>query len=469
MATYLFYDLETTGLNKAFDQILQFAAIRTTPDLQELDRYEFKITLNPDVVPSPYAMLTHEIGIHAALTGQPEYEAIKQIHALVNEPGTISVGYNTLGFDDEFLRFSFYRNLLPPYTHQYAQQCGRMDIYPMTILYFLYKNHVIQWPAQSLKLEQLNQVNHFVAGRAHDAMVDVEATLALARRFFEERDMWDYVSAYFNKQTDQARIAELDTPLQSEKGHHAEGLLIFGKYGLEKRFQGPVLQLGQHTTYKNVSLWLQLDSCDFASLTPDNVIEQTWVTRKKYGEPGFILPMKERFIGQLHPDRRALAESNKRWLTQNRTLFDQIIDYHTTLVYPDIKEADVDSQLYMNGFMSAEEDALCRQFHTRTLSEKAESIQRMRNPTLAALAVRLIGRQSLDALSPSHKSQFIEYINKVKDSTTPILDFKGEAKLTPAHAVQIIHELRQQQDLKPTHQQLLIDLEAYLKDKFGVY
>ena len=35
--TYLFYDIETTGLNRAFDQVLEFAAIRTDCDLNELD------------------------------------------------------------------------------------------------------------------------------------------------------------------------------------------------------------------------------------------------------------------------------------------------------------------------------------------------------------------------------------------------------------------------------------------------
>jgi exodeoxyribonuclease-1 len=36
MQTFLFYDIETTGLNKSFDQVLQFAAIRTDLKLQEI-------------------------------------------------------------------------------------------------------------------------------------------------------------------------------------------------------------------------------------------------------------------------------------------------------------------------------------------------------------------------------------------------------------------------------------------------
>ena len=142
--TYLFYDLETSGLSKCFDQVLQFAAIRTDLQFNELERHEIIIKLNPDVLPNPYATITHRIGIADCANGYTELEAMEKIHALLNTPGTISLGYNTLTFDDEFLRFSFYRSLLTPYTHQYANQCQRMDVYPMTVLYHLYKPEVLQ-------------------------------------------------------------------------------------------------------------------------------------------------------------------------------------------------------------------------------------------------------------------------------------------------------------------------------------
>jgi exodeoxyribonuclease-1 len=133
--TYLFYDIETSGLNKAFDQVLQFAAIRTDTDLNEIERHEVDIRLSPDVIPSPGAVLTHQITPAATAKGVPEIEAISEIHRLFNQPGTISGGYNTLGFDDEFLRFSFYRNLLPPYTHQYENGCSRFYIFTLIPLY----------------------------------------------------------------------------------------------------------------------------------------------------------------------------------------------------------------------------------------------------------------------------------------------------------------------------------------------
>ena len=40
--TFIFYDTETTGTQTAFDQILQFAAIRTDDELNELDRFDIR-------------------------------------------------------------------------------------------------------------------------------------------------------------------------------------------------------------------------------------------------------------------------------------------------------------------------------------------------------------------------------------------------------------------------------------------
>jgi len=150
--TFLFYDIETSGLNKAFDQVLQFAAIRTDLNCNELERHEIFVRLSPDVIPAPQAILTHQLSLSELnKNGISEIEAIKKIHQLLNQPGTISIGYNSLGFDDEFLRFSFYRNLLPPYTHQYANECSRADLYPMAILYFLYQPNVLNWPTLTMQ------------------------------------------------------------------------------------------------------------------------------------------------------------------------------------------------------------------------------------------------------------------------------------------------------------------------------
>src|SRR3989338_11505964 len=284
--TFLFYDIETTGLNKCFDQVLQFAAIRTDLALNELERVEIPIQLNNDVIPSPGAIITHRIGPDQFSNGISEFEAIQKIHALLNIPGTISVGYNTLDFDDEFLRFSFYRNLLAPYTHQFANGCGRMDIYPIIVLYHLFKPDILQWPTKkdgsvSLKLENINAANQLAEGSAHHAMVDVEVTLALTRKLFQDKTMWDFSTQYFQKKIDEDRIKSAETEMVIAGKSYKTGIMVYGKFGSDSNFVAPVIELGSHLHYKNQLLWLLLD---------ETLSEKTFVIRKKLAEPPIFLP-----------------------------------------------------------------------------------------------------------------------------------------------------------------------------------
>lgn len=453
MQTYLFYDIETTGLNKSFDQVLQFAAIRTDLNLKELDRYEIKVKLNPDVIPSPRAVITHHIGIKQMMDGISEVEAIHKIHRLMNEPGTISLGYNTLGFDDEFLRFSFYRNLLPPYTHQFANQCSRMDLYPMTIMYFLFKKTAIKWPQKegkiSLKLEELNKANQLATGRAHDAMVDVEATLKLAHYFHRDREMWDYLIGFYNKQIDQ------------ERSRHPNALMVYGKLGYDLNFLSPVLLLGNHRHYKNQSIWLRLDLENLSTTTEETIPETTWVMRKKLGEPGFLLPLKDRYEAQVKPESLKLAESNKKWLQQNSHLMDKIVNYHLTFKYPEVPHADIDARLYLDSFWSDEDHYSCRRFHSAAPKEKAQAAENIRNPKLRALAVRLLGRHYSSLLTDSQAETFTVHLQKMKDENNTPVDFRGEKRLTPQAALDDIAVLRKEA-LSDEQRMLLDELQAYV-------
>ena len=460
MRTYLFYDIETTGLNKAFDQILQFAAIRTDMNLQELNRYELKIKLNSDAVPSPGALLTHQLSIQDMLNGVTEYDAIRQIHQWLNEPGTISLGYNTLNFDDEFLRFSFYRNLLPPYTHQYANQCSRMDLYPMTVMYYLFKNTALNWLPRndkvSLKLEDINQANQLASGRAHDAIVDVEITLALAKRFFKEQEMWQYLQGYFNKQLDQQRIDQLQDK---------QAVLVEGRFGFEKNFQSWVHFLGFHRHYKNQSVWLSLDLQDFQTIPPDELIPTIRTRNKKLGEPGFLLPPRERFIQQLSDERLKLAEHNQLWLQKHPDILAKITEHYLNYTYPDFPETDIDARLYLNGFLSREEEAFCVLFHKASPKEKSKLADQIHNPMLSALAIRILGRHFPEALTTQQAEKFAHYLGRVNtdDEQQIIRDFKGEKRLTPKAALEEISALRIKGELPENKILLLNELETYLK------
>ena len=471
-ASYLFYDIETTGLSKAFDQVLQFAAIRTDRQLNEIDRHDIKVKLRPDVIPSPLAILTNRIPVDRLADGLCEYEATVQIHALLNEPETVSIGYNTLGFDDEFLRFCFHRNLLPPYTHQYRNGCRRMDLFPIAIVYWLYQRQVLAWPVingkPSLKLEHLGAENSMLNGQSHEALVDVATTIELARRFFEKKKMWDYLTGYFDKETDAYRIDELPVALQSGSGEHRKALMISGEYGPAQNYQIPVISIGASIPYSNQTLWLRMDLPELRDTTPQSIAETSWVVRKRLGEPGLLLPPRPRYWRRIGDERDAVFKENLKWLEANSEILQLIVKYYREYRYPFIPNLDADASLYQIGFYSREDEKLCRRFQQASPAEKAMLVEQFTSPDARTLAWRILSRNYPAALPPEYESELKSYLQRINPfrPEDALIDYREQQRTTPRAAVLEIKRLQQTAELDEAQHRLLEDLENYIRSNF---
>jgi exodeoxyribonuclease-1 len=470
--TYLFYDIETSGLNKAFDQVLQFAAIRTDRQLNEIDRSTIKVQLRPDVIPSPSAIITNRMSIKDLTTGLCEFEAIQKIHQLMNQPDTISLGYNTLGFDDEFLRFSFHGNLLPAYTHQYRQGCGRMDLLPMAVMFWLYRRKVITWPQingkPSLKLEHLREANPLGAGPSHEAAADVKATIELARKFVVDKQMWAYLLGYFEKGTDAHRINEIPPSFQSALGDHRKGLMVGSKYGPRQMYQVPVLSIGNSIPYPNQTLWLRLDLPTLREATATSIDESTWIVRKRYGEPGILLPPHQRYWKYLSDERKSIVAENLRWLQSNPETFQKIVSYHRDYTYPFIPALDPEAALYQIGFFPRSDEKLFKQFQTAPFDKKEKIANRLTNQDARMLAVRLLCRNYPKCVSENFAREFEVYMHRVnplqEDDT--LVDYKGAPRLTPSVALTEIRRLKKSASLDKNQSELLEDLDTFIKSNF---
>ena len=470
--TYIFYDIETTGLNKAFDQILRFAAIRTDHQFNETERYQLKVKLRPDVIPSPGAMITNRLAVADLTSGLCEFEAIRQIHELMNQRETISLGYNSLGFDDEFLRFSFHRNLLPPYTHQFQNGCYRMDLLPIAVMFWLYKRDVIRWPRihsqPSLRLEHIRETNQLASGPSHDATVDVAATLELARRFSRNRKMWNYLMGYFEKETDVDRIAGIPASFQSALGEHRKALMVSSEYGPQQMYQIPVLSIGNSIPYTNQTLWLRLDLPELRNTIPDTIAESTWVVRKRYGEPGILLPPSQRYLKYLSDERKAVVADNLNWLQSNSSKFQKIVSYYREFTYPFIPNLDPDAALYQIGFFSRADEQLFREFQTVPIEEKKDIASRLKSPDARKLAVRLLCRNYPQHISEAMAAEFDAYLRHVNPTREDeaIVDYRGAPRTTPSAALAEIRRLGQSAGLDPDQVELLEDLKNYIKNNF---
>ncbi len=470
--TYLFYDIETTGLNKTFDQVLRFAAIRTDRQLNEIERYTIKVQLRPDVIPSPGAIITNRLSIEDLTNGLLEFEAIRKIHQIMNTPDTISLGYNTLGFDDEFLRFSFHRNLLPPYTHQYRAGCRRMDLLPMAVMFWLYKRDVITWPQihskPSLKLEHIQEANQLVSGPSHDATVDVAATVELARRFFKNKKMWNYLMGYFEKETDAHRVDEIPISFQSALGEHRKGLMVSSEYGPQLMYQVPVLSIGNSIPYSNQSLWLRLDLPALKETKADTIAESTWIVRNRYGEPGILLPPNQRYLEFLSDERKAVVAENLKWLQSNPSKFQQIVNYHRKYTYPFIPNLDPDAALYQIGFFTRSDEKLFKEFQTAPLDKKEAIANRLKSQDARKLAVRLLCRNYPQQISRDLAGEIQAYLDRINPTREDdaIVDYKGVPRMTPSAALAEIKRLKKSARLDNHQMKLLDDLQNYIKSNF---
>ena len=114
----VFYDTETSGTETFFDQILQFAAVLTDEDLQEVDRFEVRCRLLPHVVPAPGAMSVTGVKVSQLTdTACPShYEMVHAISAkLQSWTPALFLGWNSIRFDEDLIRQALYKTLHNPY------------------------------------------------------------------------------------------------------------------------------------------------------------------------------------------------------------------------------------------------------------------------------------------------------------------------------------------------------------------
>ena len=114
---YVFYDLETTGRSVIWDQIIQVAAVLTDNNLNIIEKYEEKCRINSFCIPNPEAILVNKISTNTLLNANlSHYQLMLNIrNKFLKWSPAIFIGYNSIKFDEEFLRNSFFKNLFDPY------------------------------------------------------------------------------------------------------------------------------------------------------------------------------------------------------------------------------------------------------------------------------------------------------------------------------------------------------------------
>lgn len=186
-ASFFFYDLETSGVNPREARIMQFAGQRTDMDLKPIgEPVNILIKLSPDVLPEPDAILLTGITPQQVnAEGITEAEFLKIFERDVATPDTIFLGYNSVRFDDEFMRALRYRNFYDPYDWQWKDGRSRWDLLDMVRMTRALRPDDIKWPfapdgKPTNRLELITSLNGLDHEHAHDALNDVLASIAVA-------------------------------------------------------------------------------------------------------------------------------------------------------------------------------------------------------------------------------------------------------------------------------------------------
>jgi exodeoxyribonuclease I len=195
MAASLFwYDLETSGIDPKDARIMQFAGQRTDMNLELVgESVNILVRMTNDILPDPDAVMLTGITPQATVAdGVSEAEFLHTFSDLVATPDTIFVGYNSVHFDDEFMRYLLYRNFYDPYEWQWRDGRSRWDLLDVIRMTRALRPEGISWPNDATgkstnRLELLTIANGLEHANAHDALSDVMACIRLARLIREKQ------------------------------------------------------------------------------------------------------------------------------------------------------------------------------------------------------------------------------------------------------------------------------------------
>ncbi|WP_411834878.1 exodeoxyribonuclease I [Pseudoxanthomonas mexicana] len=293
-ASFLFYDLETFGTDPRRTRIAQFAALRTDAELRMIDEpLSFFVKPADDLLPSPAATLITGITPQRALAeGVNEAEAFARIFDEMARPETCTLGYNSLRFDDEFVRHGLFRNFFDPYEREWRGGNSRWDLLDALRLMHALRPDGVQWPlredgAVSFRLEHLAELNGVRDGDAHEALSDVYATVGMARAMRRAQPrLWEYALQLRDKRF-AARL--LDCVAMQPVLHVSQ------RYPASRLCAAPVLPLCRHPRYDNRVVVFDLDGDVDAllELPAEQIAHRLYTPAAELPEGQARIPLKE--------------------------------------------------------------------------------------------------------------------------------------------------------------------------------
>ena len=412
--TLLWHDYETFGLDPRWDRPSQFAAIRTDLEFNPIgEPMMWYCQPADDYLPSPSACLVTGVTPQKCLQeGLPEVKFMALINEQMSQPGTCSLGYNSLQFDDEFTRFGLYRNFFDAYAREWKNNNSRWDLIDLVRTASSIRPEGINWPLNKvgelvLKLDQLAPANGIEHGDAHDALADVRATIELAQLLKKAQPrLYNYVFQHKHK----AQVwGQLDLQMRKPVLH------VSSVYGRGRGYLSLVGAFAKHPSNNNGVLVFDLlqDPSMWQGFSSEQLQDLLFCSKGELPEGAERPAVKEIHVNkcpvvaplQTLSDEQAKkfridkvqCKKHLQYLQQNTDLCLALVEAFANR--PDFPTVDPDAGLYSGGFFSDKDRELMQQVHEQDPSTWNEGAFAFSDSRLDAMLFRLKARNYPHLLS----------------------------------------------------------------------
>jgi len=401
---FVFWDTETTGLDKHFDVPVEIGGLVADGDLRPTRGFELASRPPKFVLPDPGALVA--TGRSITELNERKLSCYSATTAFVAEvraaTPTCFVTYNGVSFDDPLIQHTFYRNLHDPYLMMKGGN-RRLDMLNVVRAMHAFGLGQLNIPNGGgkpvFKLDQLAPLNGFRESGAHSASVDARALLHLTVLIREQSpEIWERALNVWSRK-DEVR----DLLISNEVIIQFEW-----NWRKAKRVFKALMPIAPGRNYPGEfqCVDLMIDSSDYASLSPEELVQQTTIGPKprpicpvRLNAVPIVFPVDDPLVSSVLPESMETLLSRSRRLHADTDLRERI------LISADLRRAGFsepehpEQQLYSGGFITdADSDALSA-FHSCNENSKAAAAERIHDPRLRYFATRLMFEEWPSALS----------------------------------------------------------------------
>ncbi|GAB5457586.1 MAG: exodeoxyribonuclease I [Henriciella sp.] len=405
MSHFVFFDTETTGLSRDFDQILQFAAILTDNNFRELDRFEIRCRCLPWIVPAPMALKVTGV-TPQQLTDPTLPSFFEMMGAIKNKltawsPATF-VGYNSMRFDEPLLQRAFWQTLHPPYLTVTGGN-SRMDLLPIVQAASHLAEGALIFPRTEkgntgFKLDAVAPLNGFPHTNAHDALADVEATIHIAGLISERVPaLWQSSVARSTKQAT-AGILQQGRPVCVAEYFMGKPVVWWGQ-----RIDNNGARGTNASVLRLETDWREIANADAPAIEKLLASSPKPLRQLGLNKAPVVFTVEEAKLNwNAELDEQAAAVS--AFLNASPGICRNILDHYSSIQQP-WPEPEYLEQRMLEGFPTRADEQAMLTFQKATWTERAQIMRSFDDNRFSQLAQRIIYVDAPGILEPADRER----------------------------------------------------------------